>query len=64
MPSNAVIRWEVPLFAVFLVLEVIYETVSLRRWGATPGMRAMEISVRLWETPGSFRGRRSRGGSA
>ncbi len=43
-----------PLFAVFLVLEVIYETFSLHRWGATPGMRAMEISVRRWDAPGQL----------
>lgn len=51
-PSSEVLKWEMLAIAITLVIELGYETLSLRRWGATPGKRILGISVRRWEQGG------------
>lgn len=52
MPSDDVLRWEFPIVLILLGLQTIYETVTLRWWGATPGKRVVGISVRMLAAPG------------
>lgn len=51
-PSSQVVAWETAAIAIIVVSQLIYETFSLRRWGATPGKRVLGISVRLWDRGG------------
>lgn len=51
-PNADVVKWELVAVAITLVVELGYESVSLRRWGATPGKRLLGISVRRWEQGG------------
>jgi uncharacterized RDD family membrane protein YckC len=50
--SNEVMHWELAAIAIILVVQLVYETFSLRRWGATPGKRILNISVRGWDQGG------------
>lgn len=52
VPSDEVLRWELPIALILLVFQGIYEAVSLRKWSATPGKRVLGISVRLLAAPG------------
>ncbi len=52
MPSNEVLRWELPIALLLLAVQAFYETVCLRRWSATPGKRVVGITVRLLGEPG------------
>ena len=53
-PSSDVIKWETYAIGIIVVLELCYETFSLRRWGATPGKRLLGISVRRWDQGGQL----------
>ncbi len=44
--------WLLAFAIVQLIVGVVYHTLFLSRWGATPGKRAAGISVRLAERPG------------
>ncbi len=52
MPSDDVLRWEVPIALLLLFVQAVYESLSLWRWSATPGKRLMGISVRPLSQPG------------
>lgn len=53
-PTRDVVIWELSFIAVFILVELVYETFFLRRSGATPGKRALDISVRAWDRSGQL----------
>jgi uncharacterized RDD family membrane protein YckC len=46
--TDEVRNWELGAVAIIVVAQLVYEAVSLRRWGATPGKRVLNLSVRPW----------------
>lgn len=52
VPSDEVLRWELPVALILLAGHAVYETVGLRLWSATPGKRVLGISIRLMTAPG------------
>ncbi len=54
VPTGDALGWEIALLLVSLLLQVVYEVVCLRRWGATPGKMLLGISVRAWERGGQL----------
>lgn len=53
-PTQDVVTWELSFAAVFIAVELVYEVFFLRRSGATPGKRALDISVRAWDRSGQL----------
>jgi uncharacterized RDD family membrane protein YckC len=51
-PSAEVVTWEMVAIGIFVVAGLAYETICLRRWGATPGKRTLDIRVRSWDHDG------------
>jgi uncharacterized RDD family membrane protein YckC len=51
-PDADVVKWEMIAVGIFIVLGLGYETFCLGRWGATPGKRTLDISVRAWNQGG------------
>lgn len=54
VPSDEVLRWELPIALILLLCQAVYEAFSLRKWSATPGKRVLGISVRLLAAPGQL----------
>ncbi|MEJ7628231.1 MAG: RDD family protein [Nocardioidaceae bacterium] len=53
-PPQDFVTWWLSFIAVFIAVELCYETFFLRRSGATPGKRALDISVRTWDSSGQL----------